>query len=287
MGGPAADASELERIRRVFSDHPLRESRILARLRRDGIDLDHLNERDLAEDPRSGITDQNHIGGRALAIALATRAGLRPGTRALDLCSGLGGTARVLADTFGCRAVGLEITPARCRDAVSLSRRVGLLPRVASVLGDARALPFADGRFDAVVGQSSWSHMADKAILLAEAARVVRPGGVVAFEDAVLGPHAPEHTAAIAMLAEYWCFHIVTAADWRAHLLAAGLRLRSVEDLTSALAHDTRRILDYLRRQYGPGGAAPHRERWRGVLALVDAAALCYARFVADKPGTP
>jgi|SRR5215831_3316291 len=279
--------AEIAEIRRVFTDHPLRESRILARLRRDGVDLEHASERDLADDPRGGITDQNHIGGRTLAIALGARAGLRAGMSVLDLCAGLGGTARVLADTLGCRVVGLEITPARCRDAVSLTRRVGLADRVRFVQGDASALPFADGCFDAVVGQSAWSHVADKRRLLSEAARVVRAGGVVAFEDAVTGPRAAEHPDAMAALSRYWCFHLIPAAAWRGHLEACGLRVRTIEDLTGELAHDAHRILDYLRRQYSGGAASPHRERWQGVLALVDVAALCYARFIADQPEAP
>src|SRR5215470_2567628 len=116
----------LDEVRRAFSHHPQRARRILARLRRAGADLDHLTESDLAEDPRGGWTDQNHVGGRALALALGERAGIRRGMSVLDSCCGIGGTARVLADSFGCRAVGIEITPERCRDAVLLSRRVGL-----------------------------------------------------------------------------------------------------------------------------------------------------------------
>src|SRR5262249_49541871 len=88
-GDGLAAAGEVDRIRRVFTDHPQQQARIVARLRREGVDLEHLRESDLADDPRSGITDQNHIGGRALAVALGARAGLRQGMRVLDLCSGL------------------------------------------------------------------------------------------------------------------------------------------------------------------------------------------------------
>src|SRR5262244_1899840 len=82
----APDQAEREQIRRVFTEHPLSEASILERLRAQGADLEHLREVDLAEDARAGITDQNHVGGRALAMALGARAGLRAGLRVLDLC---------------------------------------------------------------------------------------------------------------------------------------------------------------------------------------------------------
>jgi SAM-dependent methyltransferase len=270
-----------EEIRRIYTDHPLREARILARLRRDGADLEALRELDLAEDPRTGITDQNHIGGRAAALVLGARAGIRPGMWVLDLCAGLGGTARVLAEALRCRVVCLEITPARCGDAASLNRRVGLMPLVAVLQGDACALPLRGEAFDAVVGQSSWSHVEDKRLLLGEAARVVRSGGTVAFEDAILGERARAHGAAVAELARYWCFHLEDLAGWHAHLAAAGLRIVHVDDLGADLLHEARRIRDYARRQYR--GDPTHAERWAEVVRLAEARALSYVRMVAVK----
>src|SRR5215470_1154762 len=200
--------ARLAEVRRAFSHHRQRASRILARLRRTGADPDHLSETDLAEDSLSGLTDQNHVGGRALALGLGERAGIRRGMRVLDSCCGIGGTARVLADSFHCRAVGIEITPERCRDAVLLSRRVGLDGDVAIVLGDASALPFDEQVFDAVVSQSSWSHVTDKRRLLLESARVLRRSRVLAFEDAVLGRRAGSHAEALERLSRNWCFSL-------------------------------------------------------------------------------
>lgn len=273
--------AELEEIRRTFTEHPLSEASILERLREQGADFEHLRETDLAEDPQAGITDQNHIGGCALALALGARAGIRAGMRVLDLCAGLGGTGRVLADTLGCRVVGLEVTPARCRDAVSLSRRVGLESSVAFVEGDARALPFAAGSFDAVVGQSSWSHIADKRRLLAEAGRVLRPGGVVAFEDAVLGPRQAAHADCLAELSRYWCFHLADVAVWRAALESNRFRVQAVESLDHELLQAAWRMLDQFDRQYF-SEAAEHRRHWVDVARLVESGALGYARFIAS-----
>jgi ubiquinone/menaquinone biosynthesis C-methylase UbiE len=274
--------SRLDEIRRTFTHHPQRAGRILARLRHAGADLDHLTEMDLAEDPRSGFTDQNHVGGRALAVALGARLGLRREMRVLDACCGIGGTCRVLADSFGCRTVGIEITPARCRDAVLLSERVGLAAKVRIVLGDACALPFGEQVFDAVLGQSAWSHVTDKPRLLAEATRVLRNSGVLAFEDAVRGPCAGAQEEPLGRLARYWCFSLESAAAWQAYLEAASLCVEAVEDLTCELEREAQRALDYVRRQYGAAGTL-HRERWTDVLRLIEAEALRYVRLVARR----
>ncbi|HSF30421.1 MAG TPA: methyltransferase domain-containing protein, partial [Candidatus Tectomicrobia bacterium] len=49
--------------------------------------------------------------------------------------------------------------------------------------GNALALPFADGMFDIVIGQEAWVHVPDKGRLVAECARVLAPGGRIAFTD--------------------------------------------------------------------------------------------------------
>jgi sarcosine/dimethylglycine N-methyltransferase len=274
--------ARLDEVRRAFSHHRQRARRILARLRRAGANLDHLSEADLAEDPRSGLTDQNHVGGRALALGLGERAGIQRGMRVLDSCCGIGGSARVLADSFGCRAVGIEITPARCRDAVLLSRRVGLDGEVAIVLGDACALPFGEQVFDAVVSQSAWSHVTDKRRLLAESARVLRRSRVLAFEDAVRGPRAGSHEEALERLSRYWCFSLESEARWREHVAMASLRVEEVEDLTGELRREAQRTLEYEQLSRTDTNAV-RQQQWREVLRLIDAEALGYVRLLARR----
>lgn len=275
--------ARLDEIRRTFTDHPQRAGRILARLRQAGADLDFLTEMDLAEDPHSGLTDQNHVGGRKLAVALGERLGLRREMQVLDACCGIGGTCRVLADSFGCDTVGIEITPARCRDAMLLSERVGLGAKVRIVLGDACALPFGEQLFDAVVGQSAWSHVTDKPLLVAEVARVLRHSGVVALEDAVRGPGAGAQEEPLSRLERYWRFSLESAAAWQAYLEKASLRVEVVEDLTCELQREAHRAVGYVQRQYRATGNL-HRERWTEVLRLIEAQALRYVRLVARRP---
>ena len=45
-----------------------------------------------------------------------------------------------------------------------------------------------DASFDVVIGQEAWCHVPDKPRLIAECARVVKPGGVIAFTDILRTP---------------------------------------------------------------------------------------------------
>src|SRR5712691_7306150 len=131
-----------------YDNHPISEAQVMAALRRRGLGLaGPTAPEDLFD------LDQDHYGGPAAVEALALRAGITAGSRVLDVCAGLGGPARVLAHRRGCRVVACELNRGRAVGAARLSRLVGLTHRVAVVPSDARALPFAGGRFDACISQ--------------------------------------------------------------------------------------------------------------------------------------
>jgi SAM-dependent methyltransferase len=78
---------------------------------------------------------------------------------------------------------GLDITRSRHEAAVRLTAMVGLDHLVDFRLGNALAMPFPAASFDVVIGQEAFAHVPDKPRLIAECARVVRPGGLIAFTD--------------------------------------------------------------------------------------------------------
>ncbi|HEY2155516.1 MAG TPA: class I SAM-dependent methyltransferase [Isosphaeraceae bacterium] len=90
----------------------------------------------------------------------------------LDLGCGKGRFARRLA-ARGARVVGLDISRAMLSEGRGLRR----------VLGSARRLPFASGTFDAVVAVETFQHIRDVADTIAEARRVLRPGGRLLVVD--------------------------------------------------------------------------------------------------------
>jgi SAM-dependent methyltransferase len=103
--------------------------------------------------------------------------GLAPGARLLDLCCGQGRHAVPLA-RLGYRVTGLDLSRpllARAAAAAAGGQPVGL------VAADMRRLPFADGRFDAVLNLfHAFGYLEDQTqdeLVLAEVARVLAPGG--------------------------------------------------------------------------------------------------------------
>jgi sarcosine/dimethylglycine N-methyltransferase len=167
----------IDAVIRFYETHPINEYEILERLRADGVDLEGLTEETLQN------YDQDHFGGLEAVDALAVEAGIGAGTHVLDVCSGMGGPARYLADRLGCRVTGLDITQSRHEAAVRLTAMVGLDHLVDFRLGNALAMPFADAAFDVVIGQEAFVHVPHKQRLIAECVRVVRPRGVIAFTD--------------------------------------------------------------------------------------------------------
>jgi sarcosine/dimethylglycine N-methyltransferase len=173
---PGADA-----VIRFYDRHPINERQILHDLERDGVALKSLTEATLER------YDQDHFGGLEAVDILAEKAGVGQSSHVLDVCSGMGGPARHLAHGLGCRVTGLDVTESRHVSAIRLTELVGLSHLVDFRLGDALAMPFAPMSFDVVIGQEAWAHVPDKPRLIAECARVVRPGGMIAFTDILRG----------------------------------------------------------------------------------------------------
>ena len=167
------------RVSDYYDHHPINEARVLEALSRPGF------ERPTADDLFD--FDQDHYGGLAAVDALARRAGIGATSRVLDVCAGLGGPARFVAGRRGARVLALDLHRGRAAGAARLNRLVGARG-VTVVRGDATALPFARGAFDACLSQEVLLHISDKATVLAECHRVLAPGGRIAFSDWIAFP---------------------------------------------------------------------------------------------------
>ena len=90
----------------------------------------------------------------------------------------------------GIRVVGADLVPEMMVRGLAKIRRSGLSSRVRLVQGDALALPFRDGRFDAAAVAFGIRNMPDRVAALREMARVVAPGGMVLVLEMAL-PSSP------------------------------------------------------------------------------------------------
>ncbi len=101
-------------------------------------------------------------------------------TLVLDVATGTAGVALELADRTGARVVGVDLTEQMLREGRRRVAARGREDRIALALARGEQLPFADASFDALTFTYLLRYVADPAAALAELARVVRPGGVVA-----------------------------------------------------------------------------------------------------------
>jgi len=106
-----------------------------------------------------------------------------PDTRVLDLGAGYGGSMRWLAQQFGCRCTALNLSEVENERNRRMNREAGLDDRIEVVDGDFAALEFDDGAFDVVWSQDAFLHAPDRTQVCAEAARVLKSGGRLAFTD--------------------------------------------------------------------------------------------------------
>ncbi|HXY80186.1 MAG TPA: methyltransferase domain-containing protein [Gaiellaceae bacterium] len=110
---------------------------------------------------------------------LGERLRLGPDSRVVDLACGKAGPALILAESFGCRVLGVERAPEFVADARVRVETAGLTDRIEIVEGDAAAFPLEPGTWDAVLclGASFVWHGLDGT--LEALAPAVRPGGNV------------------------------------------------------------------------------------------------------------
>jgi ubiquinone/menaquinone biosynthesis C-methylase UbiE len=103
----------------------------------------------------------------------------------LDLGCGTGVVTRAIAarDRFAGTVTGIDQSPEFIAAAERLAAHDGVGDRVEFVVGDAHELDLPAASFDAAVAHTLVSHVRDPLAVLAEAARVIRPGGVVAVFD--------------------------------------------------------------------------------------------------------
>lgn len=172
--------SSSERISQHYGSAGLPD-RIVSALKEAGKSLDSLTIEDLAP------LDQFHTRGLAATRELIAFAGVKPGSRVLDVGSGLGGPARVLAAEKNCHVTGVDITKEFCDVATMLSKMTRLNHSTAFRHGDATALPFQNRQFDLAVTIQIQMSIENKRQFYSEIFRVLKPGGRFVFQDIMDG----------------------------------------------------------------------------------------------------
>jgi len=173
-------------------------------------------------------------------------------TKVLEVGSGSGGPAVYLATKRGCRLIGVDINEHGVRNAMALAESKGLSDRVRFESVDAsKPLPFANESFDVIVSNDAMCHIANRAEVLNDWHRVVRPGGRVLFTDAMVVTGPVSH-AEIATRSSIGFYVFVPPGANEAMLQEAGFEVRSVSDVTANAAEIASRWHDARARHREP-----------------------------------
>jgi sarcosine/dimethylglycine N-methyltransferase len=129
-----------------------------------------------------------HSGGLATTREQAKRIALTEDSWVLDVGCGIGGPARYLARTYGCRVDGIDLTPELIETGRVLTERSGLADRVVLQISNALDLPYSDQTFDVVWCQNVAMNIADKDGLFAGVYRALKLGGLFTSTEYSVGP---------------------------------------------------------------------------------------------------
>lgn len=127
--------------------------------------------------------EQIHAGGLMSSMALANSAGIKEGMKGLDLCCCFGAGMRFLSKNYNVEMCGVDATEEVLSKAKRKATEEGLEKKLSFKSGDVMNIPHEDSEFDFVWGEDAWCYVLDKDLLIKEVARVLKPGGIVAFTD--------------------------------------------------------------------------------------------------------
>lgn len=201
-----------------------------------GVDLNKVTVNDLS------VVDEFHIGGRAATDYIIEQMALTGREHVLDVGSGIGGAARVIAAQTGCRVSGIDLTYEYVSVAKSLTDLTRQSDKVDFQTASALDMPYDDASFDAAVTIHVAMNIADRAGLYKEIARVLKKGAKFCIYDVMKKGDEPLEFP-VPWADTQVSSHLRTPDQVVAHLQDAGFEVGDIDDRTAfANAYFARRI---------------------------------------------
>jgi SAM-dependent methyltransferase len=237
--------------------------------------------------------EQIHIGGFASSLDLAEKAQIADSGSGVDLCCCNGAGMRFcLRFANVATMTGVDATQTVIDQGRERCDAEGLTDRISFVLADACETTLPDGQADFVWGEDAWCYVADKPALIAEAARIVKPGGTIAFTDWVEGPSGLSDEEARRFLTFMKFPNIQDIDGYRALLTSNGCEVKLAEDtgrfapyvelylnmLNMQLTYDALKIIGFNTELMGAMGG-----EMQFMKTLADEGKLAQGIFVATK----
>ncbi len=181
--------------------------------------------------------EQIHLGGFQSSMELATLGEIKPGSKGVDLCCCTGAGMRFLIRFLNvAHMTGVDATPAMLQLGQRRCTDEGIVNRISFVEADACDTGLPSGKFDFVWGEDAWCYVEDKTTLIAEAVRLVKETGRIAFTDWMEGPTQMSDSEASRYLAFMKFPNVLALADYE--------DLLKKNSCTIKLARDTGRFAD-------------------------------------------
>lgn len=156
-------------------------AKIFESLAKAGKEPDNLELKDLS------VIDQLHTGGHLSTLELARKVGISKEHIVLDAGCGIGGSSRLLAQTFGCKVTGVDLTPSFIDVAEQLAKSTRTSDLVSFVCADILNTSFLNNSFDVIWCQHTLMNINEKSAAFAEFRRVLKVGGIVVLHEIIKG----------------------------------------------------------------------------------------------------
>jgi ubiquinone/menaquinone biosynthesis C-methylase UbiE len=132
--------------------------------------------------------EQIHIGGFTSSMDLSEKAGIGEGMKGVDLCCCNGAGMRFLIRFRNVAHMhGVDATENVIEQGKTRCKEEGLSDLMTFTLADVCESGLETASADFVWGEDAWCYVVDKDKLISEAARIVKPGGTIAFTDWIEG----------------------------------------------------------------------------------------------------
>jgi ubiquinone/menaquinone biosynthesis C-methylase UbiE len=193
--------------------------------------------------------EQIHIGGFQSSMDLAQRAGIVPGLHGVDLCCCTGAGMRFLARFFKvAHMTGVDATPAMIQLGRQRAKDEGLAGQITFVENNVCATGLPAGQADFVWGEDAWCYVEDKPQLIAEAVRLLKPGGKIAFTDWMEGRDGLSEDEAARYLGFMKFPNVLQLSEYQDLLTKQGCAIKVAQD-TGRFAATMPLYLDMIGKQ--------------------------------------
>lgn len=215
------------------------------------------------------------------------------GKAVLDIGCGAGGIDVALVQTHGAGYVtGIDVEDSVITHARALVARKGLTDHVGLVKVAPGPLPFPPGTFDVVFSKDSIVHIPDKHALMAEVARVLKPGGWFLASDWLIGVEVISPQMAAYIAAEGLDFGMATPARYGAAMAAQGFHDIRITSRNAWYRDEARREVARMKGDLGAKAAAVVGQDfvdqnigiWERMIPVLDTGEHCPTHLAGQKP---